>query len=102
MIKETQDRQKSYPGAHHVDCNYELGDRVFLWVKPHKRSIKFGKGYKLYPRFVGPFEVVEKKGTMAYRLPLPDSLRRMHNVFHVSVLRHYVSDPTHVINISSL
>jgi hypothetical protein len=53
--------------------------------KPHKSSIKFGKGAKLSPRFVGPFEIVERKRPVAYRLALPDSLRRMHDVFHVSV-----------------
>jgi hypothetical protein len=73
-----------------------------LRVKPHKSSIKFGKGTKLSPRFVGPFKIVERKGPVAYRLALPDSLRRMHDVFHVSVLRHYISDPTHVIDLSSL
>jgi hypothetical protein len=73
-----------------------------LRVKPHKSSIKFGKGAKLSPRFVGPFKIVERKGPMAYRLALPDSLRRMHDVFHVSVLRHYISDPTHMIDMSSL
>jgi hypothetical protein len=82
--------------------SYEVGDRVFLWVKLHKSLIKFGKGSKLSPRFVGPFKIVERKGPMAYRLALPDSLRRMHDVFHVSVLRHYISDPTHVIDMSSL
>jgi hypothetical protein len=73
-----------------------------LRVKPHKSSIKFGKGAKISPRFMGPFEIVERKGPVAYRLALPDSLRRMHDVFHVSVLRHYISDPTHVIDMSSL
>ena len=71
-------------------------------MKPHKSSIKFGKGDKLSPRFVGPFEFVERKGTMAYRLALPDSLRCMHDVFHVFVLRHYIHDPTHVIDMSFL
>jgi hypothetical protein len=71
-------------------------------VKSHKSSIKFGKGSKLSPRFVGPFEVVEKKGHVAYQLALTDSLRHMDNVFHVSILRHYVSDPTHVIDTNSL
>ena len=51
---------------------------------------------------MGPFEIMERKGPMAYRLALPDSLRRMHDVFHVSVLRHYISDPTHMIDLSSL
>jgi hypothetical protein len=51
---------------------------------------------------MGTFEIVERKGPMDYRLALPDSLRRMHDVFHVSVLRHYISDSTHVIDMSSL
>jgi hypothetical protein len=80
--------------VHHVDHSYEVGDRLFLWVKPHKISIKFGKGDKIPPRFMGPFEIVEKKGLMAYRLVLPNSSRHMYDVFHVSILRHYISDPT--------
>jgi ribosomal protein L21E len=96
-IKEVQDRHKSYVNVHCVCHSYEVGDRVFLWVKPHKSSIKFGKGAKLSPRFVGPFKIVYRKGPMAYRLALPDSLRCMHGVFHVSIFRHYISDPTHVI-----
>jgi hypothetical protein len=88
--------------VHFVDHSYEVGDRVFLRVNPHKSSIKFGKGAKLSPRFMGHFKFVERKGYMAYRLALLDCLRRMHDVFHVSVLRHYVSDPTHVIDMSSL
>jgi hypothetical protein len=74
--------------VHRIDRNYEIGDKFFLLVKPHKSSIKFGKGAKISPRFLGPFKVVENKGSMDYRLALPDSLRRMHDVFHVSVLRH--------------
>jgi hypothetical protein len=71
-------------------------------VKPQKSSIKFGKGDKLSPRYIGPFEIVEKKGPVTYRLALPASLEHMHDVFHVSVLHHYVSDPSHVIDLSSL
>jgi hypothetical protein len=73
-----------------------------MCVKPHKSSIKFEKSAKLSPRFMGPLEILDKKGPMAYQLALPDSLRHMHDVFHVSILRHYVSDPTHVIDMSSL
>ena len=51
---------------------------------------------------MGPLEIVERKGPVAYWLALPDSLRRMRDVFHVCVLRHYISDPTHVIDMSSL
>jgi len=76
--------------VHQVDRSYAVGDRVFLRVKPHNISIKFGNGDKLSPRL------------LAYRLDMLDSLRCMHDVFHVSVLRHYVSDPTHVIDMGSL
>jgi hypothetical protein len=101
-IKEAQDQQKIYADAHCFDCSYEVGDRVFLRIKLHKSSINFGNGAKISPRFMGPFEIVEKKGPTAYQLALHDSLRCMHDVFHVSILRHYISDPTHVIDMSSL
>jgi hypothetical protein len=65
-IKEAQDRHKIYVDVHHVDHSYEVGDRVFLWVKLHKSSINFGKGAKLSPRFMGSYEIVEKRGPMAY------------------------------------
>jgi hypothetical protein len=51
---------------------------------------------------MGPFDIVERKGPMAYRLTLLDSLRHMHDVLHISILRHYISDPMHVIDMSSL
>ena len=51
---------------------------------------------------MGTFAIVERKGLISYRLSFPDSLRFMHDVFHVSILRHYISDPTHVIDMSSL
>jgi hypothetical protein len=69
-IKEAHDRQKSYADVHRVDRSYEVGNRVFLWVKPHKSLINFGKGAKFYPRFMGPFVIVERKGPVAYRLDL--------------------------------
>jgi hypothetical protein len=68
-----------------------------LRVKLHKILIKFGKGAKICPMFMGTFKIVERKGHVAYRLALPDFLRHMHDVF-----RHYISDPTHVIDMSSL
>ena len=66
MIKEVQDRHNSYVDAHHADYSYEVGNRVFLQVKPHKSSIKFGKGDKISPRLMGPFEIMETKGAMDY------------------------------------
>jgi hypothetical protein len=66
VIQEVQDQHKSYVDAHRVDRSYEVGNQVLLRVKPHKSLIKFGKGAKVSPRFVGPFEIVERKGPMAY------------------------------------
>ena len=53
---------------------------------------------KLSPRFIGPYGVIEKVGSVAYRLALPLELEKIHNVFHVSMLRRYRSDPSHVVS----
>ena len=60
--------------------------------------VKFNKRGNLLPRYIGPFEVLEKVGTVAYRLALPPSLSSVHGVFHVSMLRMYTQDPTHVVD----
>ena len=75
---------------------------MFLRVRAQKSSIRFGKGEKLSPQFVGPFEILERKGPMAYRLALPPSLVCMHDVFHISFLCHYISYPSHVIDFGHL
>ena len=77
--------------------NYEVGKRVFLKVSPWKGILRFGKHGKLSPRYIGPYEIVEKVGPLAYRLALPAELSKLHNVFHVSMLRRYRSDPSHVL-----
>eukprot|EP00253_Pinus_taeda_P017332 PITA_17332 len=94
-LKEAQDRQKSYADAHRTDRRYEVGDQVFIRIKPNKSIIRFGKGTKLSPRFIGPFKVVERVGPVAYCLALPPHLHKIHNVFRVSVLRHYIADLSH-------
>ncbi|XP_019170998.1 PREDICTED: uncharacterized protein LOC109166503 [Ipomoea nil] len=60
--------------------------------------MRFGKKGKLCPRFIGPYEILERIGNLAYRLALPMELERVHNVFHVSQLKKYVHDPSHVIS----
>ena len=75
-----------------------MGDKVFLKVSPWKKILRFGRKGKLSPRFIGPYEVIERIGPVAYRLSLPPELERIHNVFHVSMLRRYRSDPSHVIS----
>ena len=65
-----------------------------------KGVVRFGKKKgKLSPRFVGPFEIIERVGDLAYRLALPPSLSGVHNVFHVSMLRKYIQDESHVIDL---
>jgi ribosomal protein L21E len=70
-LKEAQDRQKSYANAHRTDRNYEVGDQVFIRIRPNKSTIRFRKGTKFSPRFIGPFKIQEKIGPIAYRLVLP-------------------------------
>ena len=60
--------------------------------------VRFGKRGKLSPRFIGPFEILERIGTVAYRLVLPPSMPGVHEVFHISILRKYTLDPTHVVD----
>ena len=60
--------------------------------------VKFGKRGKLSSRFIGPFEILERVGTIAYRLTLPPSMSGVHEVFHVSILRMYTPDLAHVVD----
>ena len=65
---------------------------------PKRGAVRFGKHGKLSPRFIGPFEILERVGTIAYRLTLSPSMSGVHEVFHVSMLRKYTPDPTHVVD----
>ena len=92
-LKVATDRQKSYADMKRKDIRYEIGEKVFLKVSPWKKVMRFGKNGKLSPRFIGPYEVIEKVGPVEYILALPPDLEKIHNVFHVSMLRRYRSDP---------
>ncbi|EOY08659.1 DNA/RNA polymerases superfamily protein [Theobroma cacao] len=92
-----QSRQKSYADNRRRDLEFQVGDHVFLKVSPTKGVMRFGKKGKLSPRYIGPFEILEKVGVVAYRLALPPDLSNIHPVFHVSMLRKYNPDPSHVI-----
>ena len=65
---------------------------------PKRRVVRFGKRGKLSPRFIGPFEILERVGAVAYRLALPPSMSGIHRVFHVSMLQKYTPDPAHVVD----
>ena len=75
-----------------------MGDHVFLKVMPKIGVVKFGKRGKLLPRYIWPFEVIERVGIVAYWLALPSILSSVHNVFHVFMLWKYTRDPTHVVD----
>ncbi|GJZ70666.1 putative nucleotidyltransferase, ribonuclease H [Tanacetum coccineum] len=96
-LKEARSLQKSYADKHRRLLDFKPGDHVFLKVSPWKGVQRFGIKGKLSPRFIGPFEVLEKVGEVACRLALPQALSHMHNVFHVSTLRGYNYHPLHVV-----
>jgi hypothetical protein len=96
-LKAAQDRQKSFADANRRELEFQEGDWVFLKVSPMKGIVRFGKRGKLNPRYIGPFEIIEKVGPVAYRLALTSELSNVHDVFHVSMLRRYISDPTHIL-----
>ena len=79
------------------DLEFEVEDRVFLKLSPWKGVVHFGKRGKLNPCYIGPFEIVERIGPVAYRLELPKEFSRVHNVFHISMLRKYIPDSSHVL-----
>ncbi|KAL0288847.1 UNVERIFIED_CONTAM: Transposon Tf2-11 polyprotein [Sesamum angustifolium] len=79
------------------EMEYEVEEKVFLKVSPWRGILRFGKKGKLSPRCIGPYEILERVGPLAYRLALPSELSQIHDVFHVSMLRRYRTDPTHIL-----
>ena len=77
---------------------FEVGDHVFLKAMPKRGVVRCGKRGKLSPRFIGPFEILERVSTVAYRLALPPSMTGVHEVFHVSMLRKDTPDLAHVVD----
>ena len=98
----SQSCQKSYLDLKRRSVEFQVGDHVFLRVSPLRGVKRFGVRGKLSPRFVGPFEILERIGEVAYRLAMPPALSGVHGVFHVSMLRKYVSDSTHVLSYENL
>ncbi|CAA0806230.1 Unknown protein, partial [Striga hermonthica] len=78
-LRTAQSRQKSSVDKHRHDIQFEVGERAFLRVRPFRGIIRFGKKGKLHPRFIGPFEVLERVGEVAYRLALHPELSNVHN-----------------------
>ena len=97
-LKAAQDRQKSYADLKRRPDEFAVGDYVLLRVSPMKGVMRFGKRGKLSPKFIGPYKVTEKVGKVAYRLALPNELGKVHDVFHISQLKRYLPDKSHVLD----
>ncbi|GJS23225.1 putative reverse transcriptase domain-containing protein [Tanacetum coccineum] len=91
-LQASRDRQRSYANKRRKPLEFQVGDKVMLKVSPWKGVIRFGKRGKLNPRYIGPFKILAKIGTVAYRLELPEQLSRVHSTFHVSNLKKCLSD----------
>ncbi|GKB82847.1 hypothetical protein Tco_0949742 [Tanacetum coccineum] len=91
-LKAARDRQKSCADNRRKPLEFKVGERVMLKVSPWKGVIRFGKKGKLAPRYVGPFEILERVGPVAYRLRLPEELSGVHDTFHVSNLKKCLAD----------
>ena len=95
-LKAASDRQKSYADLKRSVREFAAGEMVFLRVKPKRSSLRLGKYKKLAFRYCGPYQIIKRIGEQAYELALSPHLK-IHNVFHVSLLKKYVSDPQHVL-----
>nr|GEX83075.1 putative reverse transcriptase domain-containing protein [Tanacetum cinerariifolium] len=91
-MQAARDRQKSYADLKRKPMEFQVGDKVMLKVSPWKGVVRFGKRGKLNPRYVGPFNVLERVGDVTYKLDLPEDLSRVHNTFHVSNLKKCHAD----------
>jgi hypothetical protein len=96
-LKAAQSRQKSYADMRRRPLQFQIGDFVYLRVSPTRGIQRFGVKGKLAPRYIGPFEILDICGPVAYRLQLPPQLAAIHDIFHVSQLRKCVKVPTEII-----
>ena len=101
-LKVAHDHQMSYADVRCKQVEFQVGDKVMLKVSPWKGVIRFGKRGKLNPRYIGPFEILARIGSVAYQLKLPQELSNVHDVFHVSNLKICLSDDTLVVPLDEI
>nr|GEV22888.1 putative reverse transcriptase domain-containing protein [Tanacetum cinerariifolium] len=101
-IQAARHRQKSYTDVRRKPLEFQVADRVMLKVSPWKGVVRFGKRGKLNPRYIGPFKVLAKVGTVGYRLELPEQLSRVHSTFHMSNLKKCLSDEPLAISLDEV
>eukprot|EP00253_Pinus_taeda_P019879 PITA_19879 len=95
-LKAAQDRQKNFADRKRRFKEFQVGYHVYIRIQAKRSTLQWGGCAKLAPRYCGPFQILARVGPVAYQLALPSHIR-VHNVFHVSVLKKYVYDPKHVI-----
>eukprot|EP00253_Pinus_taeda_P016148 PITA_16148 len=96
-LKIAQDRQKNFADWKRTFKEYQVGEHVYVRIRARKSTLQWNACAKLSPRFCGPFQILARVGPVAYQLALPSHIR-VHNIFHVSVLKKYVYDPRHIIS----
>ncbi|XP_075521441.1 uncharacterized protein LOC142554661 [Primulina tabacum] len=101
-LKVGQDRQKSWADLKRRPLEFEVGEKSYVKVSPMKGVVRFSKSGKLNPRYVGPFEILERIRTLAYRLALPPDISRIYNVVHVLQLIRYIPDSSHIHEVAPL
>nr|GEW78363.1 putative reverse transcriptase domain-containing protein [Tanacetum cinerariifolium] len=101
-IQAARDRQKSYVNLKRKPMEFQVGDRVMLKVLPCKGVVRFGKQGKINPKYVRPFKLLEKVGSVAYKLESPQELSRVHNTFHVSKLKKCYADEPLAVSLDRL
>nr|GEU55980.1 putative reverse transcriptase domain-containing protein [Tanacetum cinerariifolium] len=101
-IQDARDRKKSYADVSHKPLEFQVGDKVKLKISSWKEVIRFSKREKLNPRYIGPFNVLAKVRTIAYKLELPQQLSKVHSTFDVSNLEKCLSDESLVIPLDEI
>jgi hypothetical protein len=96
-LKATKSRQETYANKRCRPLEFEVGNHVYLRVSPMKGVKGFGVKGKLAPRYIGPFPILEKCGTIAYKLDQPPPLAGVHDIFHVSQLKKCLKAPLNIV-----
>ncbi|XP_070020094.1 uncharacterized protein [Nicotiana sylvestris] len=101
-LKTAQSRQKSYLDIRRRDLEFKEDDWVFLKVSPIKGITRFGKKGKLSSRYIGPYRIIQRIGQVAYKPGLPPEMLLVHPIFHVSMLKKVVGDPSTIVQVETI
>jgi hypothetical protein len=96
-LKVVKSRQETCANKRYRPFEFEVGDHMYLRVSPMKGVKRFGVKGKLVLHYIGPFPILEKCGTVAYKHDLPPSIAGVHDIFHVSQLKKYLKAPMDVV-----